>query len=171
MKYLFVGYQSEGSLGRALQEGVKKIKLFGEEIVVRAKIRSLKGTSGHADRNGLIGWLSGFEKKPKTVFLNHGTEESINDLSRDLKDMGYAVEAPFSGTEYDLARGIMTVFSESRPINDNAYRKSKTEQSRDKVILAAEELLKIAKRADERTNKENANLTSQIRALIAKWEL
>ena len=168
---LFVGYQSEGSLGRALQEGVKKIKLFGEEIVVRAKIRSLKGTSGHADRNGLIGWLSGFEKKPKTVFLNHGTEESINDLARDLKDMGYAVEAPFSGTEYDLARGIMTVFSESRPINDNAYRKSKTEQSRDKVILAAEELLKIAKRADERTNKENANLTSQIRALIAKWEL
>ena len=70
---LFVGYQAEGSLGRALQDGAARVKLFGEEIVVRARIASLHGTSGHADRRGLIDWLSRFEQKPRTVFLNHGT--------------------------------------------------------------------------------------------------
>ncbi|MBP3698963.1 MAG: MBL fold metallo-hydrolase, partial [Oscillospiraceae bacterium] len=73
---LFVGYQAEGTLGRNLIEGVQNVRLFGEDIAVRAQIKSLKGTSGHADQQGLISWLESFEKKPRTVFLNHGNEES-----------------------------------------------------------------------------------------------
>ena len=61
---LFVGYQAEGTLGRALLNGVKRVKLFGEEIIVRAEIGFLPGKSGHADRAGLMAWLSDFEKKP-----------------------------------------------------------------------------------------------------------
>lgn len=169
---LFVGYQAEETLGRMLQEGVKRVRLFGEEIVVRAEIRSLRGTSGHADQKGLLSWVGKFERKPRTVFLNHGTEESIAALGNELKERGYATEAPFSGTEYDLVTGIMTAYSERRRVDGSAAAKTKSRKSsvhRD-LVSAAEALLALAKRSDNRPNKDNAKFTAQIRALIDKWE-
>ncbi len=169
---LFVGYQAEGTLGRALLEGADSVKLFGEEIAVRAEIRSLRGTSGHADREGLIEWLLGFEKKPRTVFLNHGTEESIAELSGLLKERGYAVEAPYSGTEYDLVRGIMTAYTEQKRVSAADVARTRSRRSNVQAALqsAAEALLAAVKRSDGRTNKDKAKLTAQIRALLDKWE-
>lgn len=71
---VFVGYQAEGTLGRAILGGAKKVKLFGEEIAVNANIYNLQGLSGHADRQGLLDWLQGFKNKPKEVLLVHGDE-------------------------------------------------------------------------------------------------
>ena len=169
---LFVGYQAEETLGRALIEGEKRVRLFGEEIAVRAEIRSLKGTSGHADQNGLIAWLEKFERKPRTVFLNHGTEESIAALNEELKERGYAVETPYSGTEYDLMTGIMTAYTERRRISSSDVAKMKSRKStvHGNLVSAAEALLALAKRSDDRPNKDNAKFAAQIRALIDKWE-
>ena len=169
---LFVGYQADATLGRALIEGEKRVRLFGEDIAVRAEIRSLKGTSGHADQKGLIAWLEGFKRKPRTVFLNHGTEESISLLSEELKNRGYAVETPYSGTEYDLATGIMTAYTERRRISNSDLAKMKSRKStvHGNLVSAAEALLALAKRSDNRPNKDNAKFTAQIRALIDKWE-
>lgn len=61
---LFVGYQAIGTPGRALVEGAKAIKLFGEEIQVNAEIKVLPGVSGHADNEGLMEWAKAFEEKP-----------------------------------------------------------------------------------------------------------
>ena len=69
---LFVGYQAIGTPGRALVEGVKEIKLFGEEIQVNAEIKVLPGVSGHADNEGLMEWAGAFAEKPKQVFVCHG---------------------------------------------------------------------------------------------------
>ena len=69
---LFVGYQGEGTRGRAILEGAKEIKFFGEYHKVRCQIRSIMGLSGHADQNELIDWLKGFHTLPKLIFLNHG---------------------------------------------------------------------------------------------------
>ena len=169
---LFVGYQAEGTLGRALIEGERTVRLFGEEIVVRAEIRSLKGTSGHADRQGLIRWLAAFDRKPRTVFLNHGTEESIAALAGELRDRGYAVEAPYSGTEYDLTTGAMTAYAEGKRITaaDAARTRSRKSQIHRDLVAQAEALLALAKRCDSRPNKDNAKFTAQIRALMEKWE-
>ena len=71
-RVLFVGYQAEGTLGRLLLDGAKKVKLFNEEIEVNAVIDTLPGVSGHADKAGLIRWLGGFETKPELIFVNHG---------------------------------------------------------------------------------------------------
>lgn len=169
---LFVGYQAEGTLGRTLIEGTDSVRLFGEDIAVKAKIRSLKGTSGHADREGLISWLSKFERKPRTVFLNHGTEESISALAEELRGKGYAVSAPYSGTEYDLVRGIMTAYTEKKRITASDVAKTRSRKSnihRD-LVSQAEALLALAKRSDGRPNKENAKFAAQIRALLEKWE-
>lgn len=169
---LFVGYQAEGTLGRALIEGVDTVRLFGEEIAVRAEICSLKGTSGHADRGGLISWLGKFERKPNIVFLNHGNEESIEALGVELKERGYAVEMPCSGTEYDLARGIMTAYTEKKRITaaDAAKAKARRNSVYGELVAQAEALLALAKKCESRPNKENARFASQIRALADKWE-
>ena len=169
---LFVGYQAEGTLGRSLIEGVRNVRLFGEDIAVRAQIKSLKGTSGHADQEGLISWLESFEKKPRTVFLNHGNEESIAVLSDELKERGYAVEAPYSGTEYDLVKGIMTAYTEKKRVTaaDVAKARSRKNNIYRDLVSQADALLALAKRCESRPNKENAKFAAQIRALMDKWE-
>lgn len=169
---LFVGYQVEGTLGRALIEGAESVRLFGEDIAVKAEIRSLKGTSGHADKTGLISWLERFERKPRTVFLNHGNEESIAHLADELKERGYAVEAPYSGTEYDLVRGIMTAYTEKKRVtaSEAAKVRSRKNSIHRELLSQAEALLALVKRCEGRPNKDNAKFASQIKALIDKWE-
>ncbi len=66
---LFVGYQAEGTLGRMLCDGVKNVKLFGEDIEVNAEIKMLDGISGHADKNGLIKWLLKHLRKSLKLFF------------------------------------------------------------------------------------------------------
>ncbi|MBR4931159.1 MAG: MBL fold metallo-hydrolase, partial [Bacteroidaceae bacterium] len=80
-RILFVGYQSVGTLGRVIVDGAKEVKLFNEEIEVKATIDTLPGISGHADKMGLINWLQGFETKPKTVFVNHGDPDTADAIT------------------------------------------------------------------------------------------
>lgn len=87
---IFVGYQAEGTLGRLLLDGAKEVTLFGENIQVNAQIHNLEGFSGHADKEGLLAWLSGFQKMPKHVFLVHGEEESKKAFAYTVKEkLGY----------------------------------------------------------------------------------
>lgn len=168
---LFVGYQAEGSLGRLLLDGAPTVKLFGEEIAVRAQICSLKGTSGHADKTGLIKWLSCFSEKPRAVFLNHGNEEAISALGQELRDRGYAVEAPYSGTEYDLITGRMTAYVEKKRITSGGAFKTQSRRNSvyKELVVQAEALLNLARRCQDRTNKDNAKFAAQIRSLLEKW--
>lgn len=78
---VFVGYQAKGTLGRILLDGVKNVKILGEDIKVGAEIYDLPGFSGHADQNMLLDWIDKFQKKPKKIFIVHGEEEEANALS------------------------------------------------------------------------------------------
>lgn len=169
---LFVGYQAEGSLGSRLLQGVKRVNLFGEEITVHAQICSLQGTSGHADRDGLVNWLSGFREKPKLVFVNHGEDDACEDFKKLLIEKGYSAEAPYSGTEYDLASGKMTVYTEGKAIDRTRVFKGNTraELVYNELVSEAQKLLMLANDRRGRPNKDNAKLTSQIRELIEKWK-
>ncbi|MBQ8622067.1 MAG: MBL fold metallo-hydrolase [Oscillospiraceae bacterium] len=168
---LFVGYQAEGSLGRKLQDGAYTVRLFGEDIAVRAQIASLHGTSGHADQAGLVDWLEGFREKPKTVYVNHGDDDACKAFQSLLTEKGYQAEAPYSGTEYDLITGKMTIYADARPISRQQILKghSRAMAVYTELIAAAEALLTLCRGRKGRTNKENAKLTSQIRSLIDKW--
>lgn len=82
---VFVGYQAEGTLGRLIVEGAQDVTLFGEEIHINAEIHNLEGFSGHADREGLLTWISGFKKQPKQVFFVHGELEAKHSFAELVK--------------------------------------------------------------------------------------
>ncbi len=83
---LFTGYQAAGTRGRALQEGAKRIKIHGREVVVRARVESLGGLSAHADRNGLLEWFQTCVPPPGKVHLTHGEPAATAALAELLKE-------------------------------------------------------------------------------------
>ena len=169
---LFVGYQAENSLGRRLLNGEKNVTLFGEEITVNAEICSLHGSSGHADQAGLIRWVEGFRSQPQLIFVNHGDDQACEDFKNLLSEKGYRAEAPYSGTEYDLSTGRMTVYTEGKTIDRIRAFKGNTRADMiyNELVSEAEKLLSLVKQRRGRTNKDNAKLTSQIRELCDKWK-
>lgn len=98
---VFVGYQAEGTLGRSISEGAKRVKIFGEEIAVNAKIYTLHGLSGHADKNGLFEWLQSFKAKPEKVLLVHGDNSGMSSFNELLISNGYSTFMPNSGDTFD----------------------------------------------------------------------
>ena len=83
---VITGFQAYGSLGRRLVDKVAKVKLFGEEVAVRASIHTIGGLSAHADQAGLLDWLQGFKSPPKTVFVVHGEPESASVLAQCIRE-------------------------------------------------------------------------------------
>lgn len=82
---LFVGYQAEGTLGRRIKDGAKKVRIFGEEIAVHARIAAIEGFSAHADRSELLSWAGKFVQQPKQIILVHGEDEALTSLSSDIE--------------------------------------------------------------------------------------
>lgn len=91
---IFVGYQAQGTLGRIILDGAKKVKLFGEWIQVRAEVYNMPGFSAHADSPELLHWLGSAEKPPKRIILIHGEEREMVPLSEKLEAMGFEVRMP-----------------------------------------------------------------------------
>jgi metallo-beta-lactamase family protein len=103
---LISGYQAEGSRGRQLQEGAKTIRIFGQDVPVKAKVFTINGLSAHADRDELLRWLSGFTKAPGQTFVIHGEAESANALADTLKDKGWNATVPHYLENVELFKNI-----------------------------------------------------------------
>jgi metallo-beta-lactamase family protein len=101
---LLVGYQSVGTRGRLLQDGVDTLKMHGERIAVRAHVETVRGLSGHADADQLLAWLRGFEQPPRRAFVVHGEAESSTALAlRMRRELGWQVTVPQQGQSFDLS--------------------------------------------------------------------
>ncbi|MHB1345658.1 MAG: MBL fold metallo-hydrolase RNA specificity domain-containing protein [Thermoleophilia bacterium] len=91
---VMVGYQAPGTLGRRLVAGERRVRIFGDEIAVKAKIHDITGLSAHADREQLIRWASSFSPSPVTL-LTHGESESAFSLKKALEErLGFEVLVP-----------------------------------------------------------------------------
>ena len=170
---LFVGYQAEGTVGRALLEGAQEVKLFGEPVCVAAKICRMPGISGHADVNGLIDWINAFEKKPQKVFVTHG-EDSVTELfaARLRDELGYDTYAPFSGTVFDLAKGQFIYEAEGiriqkAPITQKA---SKAARAYEKLLALGHRLLSVIRKNEGCPNKDLEKFSREIQSLCDKWD-
>ncbi len=90
---VFVGFQAKGTLGRHIVEGQSPVTIYGEEIVVRAKIYTINGFSAHAGRAELLNWAQRFHAGTQ-ITLVHGEPEAMEHLATDLLRAGYQVQMP-----------------------------------------------------------------------------
>lgn len=167
---LFVGHQSDGTLGRIILDGATEVKLFGETIEVNANIRRLAGVSGHADRDGLLKWLHGFEKKPTRVFVVHG-DTNVCDLFTDSlkKDYGFNAVAPFSGDEYDLLTNECIDKGTIIEVQSKTGRKIYTTVY-ERLVNAGKRLMVVIQHNEDGANKDLAKFADQINSLCDKWD-
>lgn len=100
---LFVGFQARGSLGRRLLDGASMVHIFGEEVTVRAKRRSITAYSAHADQPRLLQWLTPLKKSLKKVFVVQGEEEASEVLASKIRDeLLVSAEVPNAGEVVEL---------------------------------------------------------------------
>ena len=92
---LFVGYQAIGTLGRAILDGAKKVRILGEMHRVQSRVARINGFSAHADRNELYRWLSGLQKPPRQVFVTHGESRVAKSFADFLAEKtGWETSVP-----------------------------------------------------------------------------
>lgn len=171
---LFVGYQAVGTLGRNLLEGATQVKLFGEDIEVKAEICRLPGISGHADNQGLMRWIGAFQEKPEKVFVVHG-EDTVCDVfrSRLQDEKGLDAYAPYSGTVFDLALGRFV--SEAKPIKIEkaeviTEQAAKVKKTFARLLAAGQRLIGVIRQNEGGANRDLEKFTRQIHELCDKWE-
>ena len=145
---LFVGYQAEGTLGRKIMNGEPLVKIFGEEIAVKAEVKSLDAFSGHADRDGLLGWIAAMKKKPEQIFIVHGELEAQNVLKEYIQQ-GFKINAinPAYQEQYDVDG---TLLSDGK----NSYKATRYN------IL--ELMTSLKEEVDTMTNNVKRNLKSDV---------
>ena len=167
----FVGYQAVGTLGRKLIEGAECVKLFGENITVNAHIETMKGISGHADMNGLLDWLKGFETIPARVIVVHGEDQVTDSFAQLVEDtIGCPAFAPYSGGCMDLATG--EILTEGVKVPKKAVEKparSRAVAAFERVVAAAKRLLEVVYQNEGLSNKDLAKFETQIQNLADKW--
>lgn len=164
---LFVGYQAANTMGRNLLEGAKKVKLFGEEVQVRARITRMQGLSGHADLDGLIAWAKAVNN-PKKVFVVHGETEAADNFTKILNQQNVKAYAPYSGTEFDIITGEFVTEGVAVPIVRKSESKPNTVYARLRSVL--DRLTKLIKNSEGRTNKDLAKLADKLTDICDKWE-
>ncbi len=165
---LFVGYQAEGSLGRRILDGADHVKLFGEEIAVRARIVRFHGLSSHADRDGLVRWINMYAPKPRQVFVVHGEARAAENYAQTLTEMGFSAHAPNYEEVYDLLENRMiapgvVLEPKAAPVDPGspAYRRLED---------VGKKLMEVIAHNKGGSNKDLGKFADQLRALISKWD-
>ena len=166
---LFVGYQSQGTVGRKLLEGATQVRLFGEDIAVHANIVSLAGISGHADRDMLLSWLSN-QTGAKMIYVNHGDDEVCDTFAASIREvLKVDAVAPYSGDEYDLLTGECTARGRIVKLTKQSDGRRRANAIYEKLLAAGKRLLHIIEQSKGLTNKELARFADQINALCDKY--
>lgn len=168
---LFVGYQANGTLGRRLIEGAKDVRLFGEPIEVHARIESLHGVSGHADKEGLLRWLGEFREPIQHVFVVHGEDNVTEEFAAEVEEkFGCKAWAPFPCGEVDLLRNEILNEGIKIRIKPKKAVQRKADTAFDRLLAAGKRLLDIIYQNEGLSNKDKAKFESQINNLADKWE-
>lgn len=164
---VFVGFQGVGTLGRRLLDGAESVKLFGEEIAVKAKIVNFQGLSSHADHDHLIEWIKAYDPKPAKVFIVHGDADVIPVFSNELEGLGFTTYAPLYTASYDLIADT-ELERGYQPVKKIAPA-TKADELYSKLLAAGEALLAFIRTRKGAPNKDKKAMTEQILALIEKW--
>jgi metallo-beta-lactamase family protein len=152
---LFVGYQAVGTLGRSIADGNKHVKIFGEEIQVKATVEQIEGFSGHADQAGLLEWIGHFPTTVERVFVMHGEETVSAIFANELKKLGYPSLVPgmFETYDTDSFAQIPSVLPIRKP----------------ETVLP--DLLALIKgKSEKAVGDQAAQMQADLESLLKRWE-
>ncbi len=183
---LIVGYQSAGTVGAKLLEGAEFVKLFGEDIQVRAEIRQIDSFSSHADKKHLLEWIGKVDPSTQ-VFINHGENEVTESFAMEAAKLtGKPAVAPYSGEVWDLAECTLVHKAEIVPVirksaqggsgqepSGKGYKVTESTQravsAYNDLVTTGEKLMQLIGRCQGRSNKHLRAFAAEIEALIKKW--
>lgn len=167
---LFVGYQANGTLGRSILEGASMVKLFGEEVEIRAEIMKMEGISGHADKEGLLHWVNEFHPQPKKVFVVHGEDSVCDEFVKCLnEEYGLDAVAPYTGGCFSLEDG-RCLEEGNRTKKSRRTTNKRANEVFERLLAAGRRLLTVIGHNEGGANKDLAKFTDQINALCDKWD-
>ncbi len=145
---LLSGYQAVGTLGRILEEGARRVSIQGEDIQVRARIRTLDVYSGHADAPGLVAWAKARGPVEGRVFLAHGEPAGLEGLRSRLTDAGFAADRlviPTMDEAFVLSRDAAAAQpGGSRRIAPDAAARADWHNARARLLMALNDRLETA---------------------------
>jgi metallo-beta-lactamase family protein len=168
---LFVGYQVQGTLGCKILTGASSVSIFGEEIAVNATIANLPNSSAHADKIGLINWLSHLDKAPKRVFLVHGNDRSCEMLAEKIRSTyNYDAICPYYGEEYDLEQNERTRGPLKRTTSRNKNRTKGKPTLFQRLLESLQHLSIIVNNSEGRANRDLEKFLKQLDELGKRWE-
>ena len=169
---LFVGYQVEGTLGRRLFNGARYVNLFGEDVKVSAHIENLEGISAHADMYQLTDWIASMKKRPKRVYVNHGSDGVCDSFAKIVTErLGIEATAPYSGDAFDPVIGAQLIVGSRKKVSHVDHkRKGRSSAVWNKLHTAGMRLMGIIERSRDCNSKELVVLTNRINALCDKQE-
>jgi metallo-beta-lactamase family protein len=100
---VFTGFQAQGTLGRRIVDRARSVRIFDEEVPVRASIHTLGGLSAHADQQALLGWLGRFKRTPRRTFVVHGeAETAVLFAGLVAEKLKWNAQAPARGATVEL---------------------------------------------------------------------
>ena len=169
---VFVGFQSPGTLGRHLLDGAESVKMFGEEIAVRAKIVNFQGLSSHADRDHLLNWIDQFTPaKPTHVFVVHGDREVAPAFAADVAERGFAAHAPQYTEVYDLLENRIVEPGYLPEPKKKAFEGAPRVSSAYKRLAElGDALTALIRRSQGRDNKTLADFAESLRKILEKFK-
>ena len=168
---VFVGYQGEGTLGRSLLEGVRSVKLFGEEIAVHAKIVNFQGLSSHADRDHLLAWIADIKApKPQHVFIVHGDREVAPYFAESVEKLGFTAHAPQYTEVYDLLEDKIVAPGYLPERKAKAVGGQRVSSAYERLVALGQRMVDVIRRSKGRDNKTLGRWADQLRQLLDKWE-
>ena len=168
---LFVGYQAPGTLGYSIVHGAKKVKIFGEEIAVNARIEYIEGYSGHADQEWLMNFIYSFITKPKHIFLVHGEPDGQEILREKIvKQLGIPVTIPEFGEIYSIKDEAIEKISQLERVVAEREETPRLEVIEKMKILKneladMEEIVKSDYLTDDATDDDIAKLKLRLKEL------
>jgi metallo-beta-lactamase family protein len=107
---VIVGFQAEGTLGRKIVDGAQNVRIFGEQIAIRAKIFTIGGFSAHADQSDLLEWIGHFENPRMNIHVIHGERNVSEDFSRAIQErFGFMASVPSLGDVIGLLPAVTKI--------------------------------------------------------------
>lgn len=164
---LFVGYQAEGTLGKFIQTGAKRVRIHGEEVDVKARIRTLDCYSAHADQSELVAWVKSRLPVLKNIFLTHGTEDSRMGFEQKLASIGVhpsSIIKPMIDDKFRLgtaSAAVRVISSDSPRITKEQMGATDWHNDYARLVLDLAETLRNMKSSGQRHALLN-NLMNQI---------